>query len=108
MLPKGLGDLHPKYKTPHKAILLIGAFSTVAPLLGRPALEWLVDAGGLGLVVAWLMVALSFLILRKKEPTMVRPFRLKFGVPIGWTAVIMSIELAYFICQNAIRINFSI
>lgn len=59
MLPKSLGDLHPKYNTPHKAILLIAVLSTAAPLLGRPALEWLVNAGGLGLVVAWLMVAIS-------------------------------------------------
>src|SRR5699024_3125225 len=91
MLPKTLGDLHPKYKTPHKAILLIGAMSTVAPLFGRPALEWLVDAGGLGLVVAWFMVAVSFLILRKKDPKMRRPFFLKQGKLIGWAAVIMSI-----------------
>src|SRR5690625_7441739 len=27
MLPKALGDIHPKYHTPHKAILLIGFFS---------------------------------------------------------------------------------
>jgi len=94
MLPKQLGDLHPRYRTPYKAILLIGAFSTVAPLLGRPALEWLVDAGGIGLVVAWLMVTISFLVLRKKEPRMVRPFRLKFGKPIGWAAVIMGIGVA--------------
>src|SRR5699024_103779 len=67
MMPKSLGELHPKYKTPHKAIVLIGVMSTIAPLFGRPALVWLVDAGGLGLVVAWLMVAISFLVLRKKE-----------------------------------------
>lgn len=66
MLPKSLGELHPRYKTPHKAILLIAFLSTAAPLLGRPALVWFVDAGGLGLVVAWLMVAISFIILRKK------------------------------------------
>src|SRR5690625_3693813 len=79
MLPKFLGELHPKYKSPHKAILLIGVISTLAPLLGRPALEWLVDAGGLGLVVAWLMVAISFVILRKKAPEMKRPFYLRNG-----------------------------
>lgn len=90
MLPKGLGDLHPKYKTPHKAILLIGFFSTVAPLLGRPALVWLVDAGGLGLVVAWLMVAISFIILRKKAPEMKRPLKLPGGTAIGWIAVVMA------------------
>ncbi len=83
MLPKSLGELHPKYNTPHKTILLIAIFSTAAPLLGRPALVWLVDAGGLGLVVAWFMVALSFVILRKKAPDMHRPFRLQGEPPLG-------------------------
>ncbi|MFC3039547.1 APC family permease [Virgibacillus xinjiangensis] len=90
MLPKSLGDLHPKYRTPHRAILLIGVFSTAAPLLGRPALVWLVNAGGLGLVVAWLMVAVSFIILRKKDPEMERPFKLAGGTAIGWIAVVMA------------------
>ena len=94
MLPKSLGELHPKYNTPYKAILLIGVLSTFAPLLGRPALEWLVDAGGLGLVVAWLMVAISFIILRKKSPSMVRPFKLKGGTSIGWIATVMAIGIA--------------
>ncbi|MFD1361756.1 APC family permease [Lentibacillus salinarum] len=91
MLPKSLGELHPKYNTPHKAIILIAVLSTAAPLLGRPALEWLVNAGGLGLVVAWLMVAISFIILRKKDPEMERPFKLSGGTLIGWIAVVMSI-----------------
>ncbi|HLS09742.1 APC family permease, partial [Lentibacillus sp.] len=91
MLPKSLGELHPKYNTPHKAIILIAVLSTVAPLLGRPALEWFVNAGGLGLVVAWMMVAISFIILRNKDSEMKRPFRLSGGTSIGWIAVIMSI-----------------
>ncbi|WP_164215846.1 amino acid permease [Virgibacillus sp. YIM 98842] len=94
MLPKTLGELHPKYKTPHKAILLIAVLSTLAPLLGRPALVWFVNAGGLGLVAAWLMVAVSFIIIRKKDPDMVRPFKLKGGTTIGWIATIMSIGVA--------------
>nr|WP_225941919.1 amino acid permease [Sporosarcina limicola] len=93
MLPKSLGELHPKYKTPHKAILLIAVLTTLAPLFGRPALVWLVDAGGLALVVAWLMVAISFVILRKKSPDMKRPFHLKGGTLIGWLAIIMSIGI---------------
>src|SRR5699024_7589255 len=90
MLPKALGDIHPKYHTPHKAILLIGFFSTIAPLFGRPALEWLVDAGGLGLVIAWLMVAVSFIILRKKAPEMDRPFKFRVVITFCWIAVFMS------------------
>lgn len=91
MLPKALGELHPKYNTPYKAILLIAGLTTLAPLFGRPALVWLVDAGGLSLVVAWLMVAASFLILRKTDPNMARPFYLKGGSTIGIIALIMSI-----------------
>jgi len=91
MLPKALGDLHPKYNTPYKAIVLIASLTTLAPLFGRPALEWLVDAGGLALVVAWLLVAASFLVLRKTDPNMERPFRLKGGSTIGIIALIMSI-----------------
>ncbi|MDC3412002.1 APC family permease [Aquibacillus sp. 3ASR75-11] len=90
MLPKSLGDLHPKHNTPYKAILLIGFISSIAPLLGRPALVWLVDAGGLGLTVAWFMVGISFIILRKKAPHMNRPFKLKGGTTIGWLAACMS------------------
>ncbi|RYM02715.1 amino acid permease [Sporolactobacillus sp. THM7-7] len=90
MLPKALSELHPKYKTPHKAVLLIGLLSVIAPFFGRPALVWVVDAGGLGLVVAWLMVAVSFIILRKKHPDMPRPYRLPGGTMIGWIAVLMS------------------
>ncbi|MBP1971130.1 amino acid transporter [Virgibacillus natechei] len=90
MLPKSLGELHPKYNTPYKAILLIAALTTIAPLFGRPALVWLVDAGGIGLVVAWLMVAISFIILRKKDPDMKRPFRVRGGTVIGWLAVFMA------------------
>lgn len=94
MLPSFLAELHPKYKTPHKAILLIAVLTTAAPLFGRPALVWLVDAGGLALVVAWLMVSLSFIILRKKRPEMKRPFRVRGGTAIGWLALFMSIGVA--------------
>ncbi|MDS9471454.1 APC family permease [Sporosarcina pasteurii] len=94
MLPKFLAELHPKYKTPHNAILLIAVLTTAAPLFGRPALVWLVNAGGLALVVAWLMVSLSFIILRKQRPEMKRPFRVQGGTSIGWIALFMSIGIA--------------
>ena len=90
MLPAWLGKLHPKYNTPVNAILLIGVLSVAAPLFGRKAMVWLVDAGGLGIVIAYGMVAISFLILRKREPDMPRPFFVPKGRFVGWTAVILS------------------
>ena len=60
MLPEFLAKLHTKHKTPTNAVLLIGIVSSLAPLLGRKMMVWLVDAGGFTIVVAYLLVAISF------------------------------------------------
>ncbi len=93
-LPAVLGRLHPRYRTPHYAIALIGALSVIAPFFGRPALVWLVDAGGLGIVVAYATVAWSFLVLRRREPEMPRPYLVPAGPVVGWLALVLSIGLA--------------
>jgi len=93
MLPAFLGKLHPTHKTPTNAIFLMGIFSCIAPFLGRPALVWLVVAGGLGIVIAYLFVALSFLVLRHREPDMPRPFKVSNGKLVGVVAVILSIGM---------------
>ena len=93
-LPRSLGTLHPRYNTPHNAVLLIGALSVIAPLFGRPALVWLVDAGGLGIVVAYAFVAWSFLVLRKREPEMPRPYAVRHWRLIGTVAFVLSLSIA--------------
>ena len=55
---------------------------------------WVVDAGGLGIVVAYSMVAASFLILRKKEPELERPYKVPFGNAVGIAALILSLGLS--------------
>ncbi len=94
MLPKFLGKLHPKYNTPVNAILLVGVLSVIAPLFGRKTMVWLVDAGGLSIVVAYGLVALSFIVLRRTEPEMKRPFKVAYGGFVGWVALLSSIGLA--------------
>ncbi|MBA2694214.1 MAG: APC family permease [Rubrobacter sp.] len=93
MLPAWLGRLHPRYKTPSNAILLIGGLSILAPFFGDSALGWLVNAGGLGIVVAYFLVAVSFLFLRRNEPGMERPFRAGRGPAIGIIAVVLSVGI---------------
>ena len=93
-LPAALGRLHPRYNTPHLALMLIGSLSIVAPLFGRPALVWLVDAGGLGIVVAYAFVAWSFLVLRRREPDMERPYRVRNGRVVGRVALALSIGIS--------------
>ena len=77
-LPRSLGELHPRFNTPHNAVLLIGVLSVFAPLFGRPTMVWLAHAGSLGIIVAYAFVAWSFMVLRKREPEMPRPYK---GIP---------------------------
>lgn len=93
MLPGFLAKLHPKYNTPVNAILLIGGLATFAPLFGRKMLVWIVDAGGFGIVIAYTCVAISFLVLRFREPEMVRPFKVPAGKLVGFVTIILSLGL---------------
>jgi amino acid transporter len=93
MVPRIFSKLHPKFKTPGPAIILIGAISCIAPFFGRKMMVWLTDAGGCGVVVAYLLVSLSFLILRFKEPNMERPYKIKGGKIIGFCAVALSLGM---------------
>ena len=90
MLPHKLAKLHPKRKTPVNALLLIGGISLLAPFFGRTALVWISDAASFACCVAYGMVALSFLVLRKKEPDMHRPYRVKHDKLVGNLASAMS------------------
>ncbi len=93
MLPAWFGRLHPKFRTPANAVVFIGGLSVLAPFFGRPALVWFVDAGGLSIITAFLMVSLTFLVLRKREPNMERPFRTPAGPLVGGAAVVLSAGL---------------
>jgi len=93
MLPSFLAKLHPKYNTPVNAILMIGALSAIAPFFGRKSMVWLVNAGGLGIVAAYATVALSFIVLRKNEPEMDRPFKVANGMFVGYASLILSLGI---------------
>ena len=94
MLPSFFARVHPKYQTPSNAILFIGIASALAPLLGRTALVWFVDAGSFSLMIAYLLVGVSFIVLRKREPSMKRPFKAAGGIWLGGFGVIASIGMA--------------
>ncbi|MCI5501132.1 MAG: APC family permease [Lachnospiraceae bacterium] len=90
MIPKVFAKLHPKHKTPVNALILIGALTMLAPFAGRAMMVWICDAGNFGCCLAYCMVSLSFLILRKKEPDMNRPYKVKAYRFVGIMAVLMS------------------
>lgn len=73
LLPKLLSDLHPEYKTPYKANLIllvfVGLFAAFVP--GSVA----GDLTSFGTLFAFVVVCLGVLIIRYKNPGLHRPFR---------------------------------
>jgi amino acid transporter len=90
MIPPIFAKLHKKHKTPINSLVLIGVLTMIAPFAGRKMLVWICDAGNFGCCLAYCMVSLSFLILRKKQPDMERPYKVSAYKFVGVVAVVMS------------------
>ncbi len=95
MLPGALSKVHPEHNTPSNAILLVGALSALAPFFGEQMLTWIVNAGGLGIVVAWFLVVVSFLVLRHREPEMDRPYEVPAGYAVGGLGLVATAGFIY-------------
>jgi APA family basic amino acid/polyamine antiporter len=79
LIPKAFGELHPKFKTPYKANLIlfvfVGLFAAFIP--GSVA----GDLTSFGTLFAFVLVSIGVWILRVKSPNIERPFRAPF-VPV--------------------------
>ena len=87
MLPAAFARLHPRHGSPAAVVVVLTAITAIAPFFGRPALVWLVDAGSLATVVAYLLVAVAFLVIRRRHPGLPRPYRVAAPAVVGWLAV---------------------
>jgi len=73
LLPKVFSDLHPKFRTPYKSNALlfffVGTFATLIPgdITG--------DLTSIGTLLAFVLVCIGIIIMRKTDPTTPRPFR---------------------------------
>ena len=90
MLPSKFSKLHSEYKTPYVAILFLGILSMIAPLFGRVMLIWIVDAANFACCLAYCLVAIAYIFIRRRRPDLNRPFKLKHGITIGSIAIVMS------------------
>lgn len=74
LVPKGFfADIHPKFRTPWKSTMLIGAF--VICLAGFLPIDALLHLTNIGTLLAFVIVCAAVLIMRKKYPNAERPFR---------------------------------
>jgi len=82
-LPEGLSKISPKYRTPMVTVLLTMAFTIVPVFFGDITI--VAHATVFGVLINFILVNVSLIVLRKKNPEQERPFKLKpsfKGIPI--------------------------
>lgn len=84
-LPPFLAKIHPRFKTPHRAILAGGAVGIAAifsdeliKIGGQTLTANIVTMSVFGAITMYILSMLSLFKLRRAEPAMVRPFRAPF------------------------------
>jgi APA family basic amino acid/polyamine antiporter len=73
LLPAKLASIHPKFRTPHVVTVVTGIAAAVAAAV-LPVGK-LADYSNAGTLFAFMMVAISVMVLRKTDPSRKRPFR---------------------------------
>tara|TARA_B100000929_G_scaffold277461_1_gene252926 strand:- start:1483 stop:2853 length:1371 start_codon:yes stop_codon:yes gene_type:complete len=95
-LPASFSRLHPRYKTPYVGIWVLGLMASISPFFGRTILVWLVDTGSFSVVIAYIFVPIAFLVLRRKQPDLDRPFRVRYPSFVGIIAITLGLVLLSF------------
>jgi amino acid transporter len=94
VLPKALGKVHPKFGTPHVGIVVL----TILGVLGAffPFLFVLFNVASAAILVAFILVCVSLIVLRKKEPEMERPYRVPMYMVVAVLALVGSVVAELF------------
>ncbi|OAR23381.1 amino acid permease [Streptomyces sp. ERV7] len=73
LLPRFFSRVHPRYRTPHRPTILLGVL--IAVLAGFTSLSELAELVNIGTLFAFVIVAVSVIILRRTRPDLHRAFR---------------------------------
>jgi basic amino acid/polyamine antiporter, APA family len=78
LLPRVFATVHPRFRTPHVSTIMIGAI--IALVAGLTRIDVLGQLVSIGTLLAFVLVSIGIIILRKTMPDAPRPFRTP-GVP---------------------------
>ncbi|MFZ4670806.1 MAG: amino acid permease [Flavobacterium sp.] len=93
LLPNSFSDIHPKYKTPYKAnlviMVIVGLFAAFIPgdIVG--------DMTSIGTLFAFILVCISVIVLRKTEPDMKREFKTPFVPFVPILGILVCLAMIY-------------
>jgi basic amino acid/polyamine antiporter, APA family len=85
LVTRWLDAVHPKYRTPYRAILVfsfIGWLETFLSFLTRSAMDTLGNMYAFGATLGYLLVFVSLIVLRITDPYTPRPYRMPLNLPL--------------------------
>ncbi|MFZ1361801.1 MAG: amino acid permease [Candidatus Nanopelagicales bacterium] len=93
MFPAAVGKASAKRGTPTMAILICGTFAAI--LAGVLPLSILTEMISIGTLLAFVIVSIAVIVLRKTRPDIERPFKVPFGPVIPILAIITSLIVMF-------------
>jgi ethanolamine permease len=88
-LPAVLATVNTRFRTPHVAMIAGGIVGIIALCTGTTGT--VITLSALGAVVMYIICMISLLVLRRKEPDMVRPFKVPLYPWFPWIALILGV-----------------
>jgi APA family basic amino acid/polyamine antiporter len=79
LLPPMFGRVHPRFRTPALGTMMTGTFVAIMPTFLTP--DQALELTNIGTLFAFVLVSLGVIVLRVREPHIVRPFRCP-GYPV--------------------------
>ena len=95
LLPPLFYRVHPRFRTPHISTILTGLF--VAIFAAVASIDEMVDLTNIGTLFAFILVCAGIIVLRVKEPTRDRPFRVPGGMIIPVLGIVSCLYLIYYL-----------
>jgi hypothetical protein len=95
LLPPVFYKVHPRFRTPHISTILTGVF--VAVFAAVASIDEMVDLTNIGTLFAFILVCAGIIVLRVKEPTRERSFRVPGGMIIPILGIVSCIYLIYYL-----------
>ncbi|MFG3658391.1 amino acid permease [Streptomyces sp. NPDC047706] len=91
LLPRFFSRVHPRFKTPHRPTIVLGVL--IAILAGFTPLQELAALVNIGTLFAFVIVAISVIILRRTRPDLHRAFRTPWVPVLPIVSVLASLWL---------------
>ncbi len=99
-LPSVFAKVHPKYKTPHVAVLLVGIINFV--LIATGSIDYIASVSLISLAVCYMIGCGAYMGLRRDYPELKRPYEAPYGVLGCYVTIVAYVFMLFFADQIAL------